>query len=356
MAQAGADTRGRSASGRASAYWSTPTGGELRSSVIEPPGPGYAEVRTRHSGISRGSERLVHRGQVPPAVADVMRAPFQEGDFGEAVKYGYLSVGTVERLGRTDQAGVSAGSRVFCHYPHQDRYVVPVDALTPVPETVPSRRAVLAGTVETAINAVWDARPLFGDRVAVVGIGLVGASLLSVLKDFPLASLVAVDPDPRTHSVAQVWGVRCVHPDALREEFDIVMHCSATAAGLSTALRVLDFEGRVVELSWFGNDDPAVPLGGRFHAKRLSIRASQVSVVAPPARARRGRHDRLALAMQALADERYDRMLSGPTPFRSLPRTMARILEGSESTWCHVVDYPSGVETTDPARPAERES
>ncbi|MGB7448394.1 MAG: zinc-binding alcohol dehydrogenase [Ornithinimicrobium sp.] len=361
MAQGGPGTRGTTSVARATAYWSTPSGGELRSSALGPPGSGQAEVRTLHTGISRGSEGLVHRGQVPGAVADVMRAPFQDGDFGAAVKYGYLSVGVVERLGDVGRPGVQVGSRVFCHYPHQDRYVVPVEALTPVPDAVPAARAVLAGTVETALNAVWDARPLYGDRVAVIGIGLVGASVVSLLRDFPLASLVAVDPDPQARQLAQAWGVRGEQPDALAEDFDIVMHCSGTAAGLSTALRILGFEGRVIELSWFGDHDIAVPLGAQFHARRLSIRASQVSVVAPAARARRGRQDRLALAMRALADQRYDRLLTGSSPFSALPQTMEHLMQGAQSAWCHVVDYPDDhpshhAESAGHAERAEQES
>src|SRR3954453_20186822 len=122
------------------------------------------QVRTRHTGVSRGTETLVFTGRVPRSQWPHMRAPFQEGDFPAPVKYGYLNVGVVER-GPDDLIGRT----VFSLYPHQTRFNVPAGAVTPVPGDVPAHRAVLAGTVETAVNALWDAAPLIGDRIAIVG-------------------------------------------------------------------------------------------------------------------------------------------------------------------------------------------
>ena len=129
-----------------------------------PPGAGEVQVRALHSGISRGTEMLVFRGEVPASEFERMRAPFQEGDFPAPVKYGYASVGVVEQ-------GPEAllGRAVFCLYPHQTRYVVPADAVHPLPEGLPPARAVLAANMETAVNALWDAAPRVGDRIAVVG-------------------------------------------------------------------------------------------------------------------------------------------------------------------------------------------
>ena len=154
----------------ARAYWlREPGSGEIRSADLPDPGPGEVLVRTLVSGVSRGTEALVFRGGVPESQYAAMRAPFQEGDFPGPVKYGYLNVGLVE-AGPHDLVGRT----VFCLYPHQTAYVVPAEAVTVVPDDVPARRAVLAGAVETAVNALWDARPLLGDRVAVVGAGMVG--------------------------------------------------------------------------------------------------------------------------------------------------------------------------------------
>ena len=165
-------------------------------------------VRTLCSGVSRGTETLVLRGGVPENQHEAMRAPFQEGDFPWPVKYGYLNVGVVEQgppdlLSRT----------VFCLYPHQTRYVVPADAVTVVPDAVPPARAVLAGTVETAVNALWDAAPMIGDRIAVVGAGMVGCSVAGILAGFPGARVQLVDSDPARAAIAEALGVDFALPE-----------------------------------------------------------------------------------------------------------------------------------------------
>jgi threonine dehydrogenase-like Zn-dependent dehydrogenase len=263
-----------------------------------------------------------------------MRAPFQEGDFPGPVKYGYLSVGVVEQ-GPEDLMG----RRVFSLHPHQDRYVLPASAVTPVPDDVPSGRAVLAGSVETAVNALWEAAPRFGDRVAVVGAGMIGACTAALLARFPLARLQLVDPQPSRGGLAARLGVEHVLPEDAAGECDVVLHASSTAAGLARGLELLGDEGELIELSWYGDEDPAVPLGADFHARRLQLRASQVGVVAPARRARRTTADRLATALDALRDPRFDALLSGSSSFEELPATMARLAAGAPDVLCHVVHY-----------------
>jgi NADPH:quinone reductase-like Zn-dependent oxidoreductase len=318
----------------ATAYWSVAPGrGELRPEPLAAPGPGEALVRARHSGISRGTELLVHRGGVPAAVADRMRAPFQAGELPGPVKYGYLSVGEVE-------AGPPewVGRTVFCLYPHQDRYVVPVSALTVVPDGVPAARAVLAGTVETAVNALWDAAPRLGDRVAVIGAGMVGACVAALLRTFPLGRLQLVDVDEERRGVAEHLGVGFAGPDEALGDCDVVVHCSATGAGLQRGLELLGDEGELIELSWYGDRPVTVDLGADFHARRLVVRASQVGAVAAARRARRTHAQRLALALDLLRDPALDALISGRTRFADLPATMDRLAAG-EPGLCHVVDY-----------------
>ncbi len=135
------------------AFWvSEPGRGEIRPAPLPAVGPEDVLVRTVRSGVSRGTETLVFRGGVPESQYAAMRAPFQEGEFPGPVKYGYLNVGVVE-----EGPSSLVGRTVFCLYPHQTAYVVPASAVTVVPESVPAARAVLAGTVETAVNALWDA-------------------------------------------------------------------------------------------------------------------------------------------------------------------------------------------------------
>lgn len=323
---------------QARAFWVTSPGhGELRDVQVPAPGPDEVLVQTRYSGISRGTETLVFRGRVPADQYDVMRAPFQSGDFPGPLAYGYLNVGTVlagppELLGRT----------VFCLHPHQSRYVVPASAVVPVPDGVPARRAVLAGIVETAVNAMWDAAPLVGDRVAVVGAGAVGCSLARLLARMPGVRVQLCDIDPGRAGIAQRLGVEFRTPGTADGACDLVFHTSATSAGLQTALGLLAAEGRVVELSWYGTEPVRLELGGGFHSRRLAVVSSQVGMVAP---ARRGRYtgaDRLALALDLLRDAAFDELVTGESAFEELPEVMRHLADGSLPAVCHVIRYPAG--------------
>jgi hypothetical protein len=322
-------------SGEARAYWTVAPGrGELRTASLRARRPDEVLVRALHSGISRGTELLVHAGRVPASIADRMRAPFQEGEFPGPVKFGYLSVGEVE-----EGPDELVGRRVFCLFPHQDRYVVPVAAVVELPNGVPPRRAALTGAVETAVNGLWDAAPRIGDRVAVVGAGMVGCSVAALLGRFPLDRLELVDVDPSRAEVAERLGVRLVDPVQAAEECDLVVHASGTSAGLARSLELLGDEGEVIELSWYGTDDVAVPLGAAFHPRRLTVRASQVGEVSAARRARRSHGDRLLLALNLLRDDRFDALITGSSPFAELPDTMQRIASGEQPVLCHVIDY-----------------
>jgi threonine dehydrogenase-like Zn-dependent dehydrogenase len=312
-------------------WFISPGRAEVREVELPDPGPGDVVVRTLCSGVSRGTETLVLRGGVPANQHDVMRAPFQEGDFPWPVKYGYLNVGVVEHgppdlLGRT----------VFCLYPHQTRYVVPAEAVTPVPDAVPATRAVLAGTVETAVNAVWDAAPLIGDRIAVVGGGMVGCCVAAVLARFPGARIELVDADPARAGVAAALGVGFALPEHARGGCDLVVHASATAAGLARSLELLAPEGSVVELSWYGDQRVAVPLGEFFHSRRLTVRSSQVGTIG-----RRGRTfaERMSLALDLLADPVFDALITGASSFDDLPEVLPRLASGELPALCHRIDY-----------------
>ncbi|MFI5485910.1 MULTISPECIES: MDR/zinc-dependent alcohol dehydrogenase-like family protein [Micromonospora] len=319
----------------AHAFWlRAPGQGEIRPVRLPAPGPDEVLVRTRFSGVSRGTETLVFAGRVPASQYAAMRAPFQEGDFPAPVKYGYLNVGEVEQ-GPDDLRG----RIVFCLYPHQTAYVVPVTAVVPVPDAVPPARAVLAGTVETAVNALWDAPPLVGDRVSVVGGGMVGCSVAALLARFPGVRVELVDVDPARAGVAAALGVEFATPERATGGRDLVVHASATGAGLQRALDLLAPEGTVVELSWYGDRPVQVALGGNFHSGRLTIRGSQVGAVAPARRASRGYADRLALALELLADPAFDALITGGSPFAELPDVLPRLTTGSLPALCHLISY-----------------
>jgi threonine dehydrogenase-like Zn-dependent dehydrogenase len=277
---------------------------------------------------------LVFRGRVPPSQYDAMRAPFQEGDFPGPVKYGYLNVGAVEH-----GPAELCGRTVFCLYPHQTAYVVPASAVTVVPEGVPPRRAVLTGTVETAVNALWDAAPLIGDRVTVVGAGMVGCCVARLLRRFPAMQVTLVDVDPSRADVAAALDVDFALPADAADARDFVVHASATSAGLQRSLDLLGPEGTVIDLSWYGDRDVNLSLGGAFHSGRLGIRASQVGTVSPARRGRRTMSDRLALALDLLHDPTFDALVTGQSGFSELPEVMAQLATGSLPGLCHTINY-----------------
>jgi threonine dehydrogenase-like Zn-dependent dehydrogenase len=322
--------------GQARAFWVREPGwGEIRTAAVPAASPGEVLVRTLHSAVSRGTESVVFTGRVPSRLRDVMRAPFQEGDFPGPVKYGYLNVGVVER--GPDEL---AGRTVFCLYPHQTRYVVPAAAVVPVPDAVPARRAVLAGVMETAVNALWDAPPLVGDRVAVVGAGLVGCCVAAVLARIPGARVQLLDIDASRASVAAALGVDFALPSAGTGDCDLVVHASASPAGLATSLELAAPEATVLELSWYGDRLVEVPLGEVFHPRRLVLRSSQVGSVAAARRDRRTRTERLALALELLADSGFDSLLTGESDFSELPDVLPRLVSGDLPAICHSVRYP----------------
>ena len=319
----------------AQAYWlRAPGHGEIRRIPLSEPGRGDVVVRTLRSAISRGTETLVFRGAVPAGQHNAMRAPFQDGDFPAPVKYGYLNVGLVEE-GPDDLAG----STVCCLHPHQTAYVVPSAAVGVVPDDVPVARAVLAGIVETAVNALWDAPPLVGDRVAVVGAGVLGCSVARLAARVPGTTVTLVDVDPTRAPVAAALEVDFASPEEVDDGYDLVVHTSATSAGLQRSLDLLAAEGTVLELSWYGDEPTTVSLGGSFHSGRLSLRASQVGRVAPARRASRTTSQRLALAVGLLRDEAFDCLLTGESAFESLPEVMPRLVSRELPALCHGVTY-----------------
>lgn len=294
---------------------------ELRPVQLGMPQPGEARVRMLFSGVSRGTERLVAAGLVPATEHDRMRAPLQDGDFPFPVKYGYCAVGTVE-----DGPQELVGSTVFCLHPHQDRFAAPVAMLAPVPDIVPARRATLAANMETALNAHWDAATGPGDRIAVVGGGIVGLLVAYLAARLPGAEVTLVDVDLGRTELAKALGAGFALPSAAPRDCDIVFHTSANPAGLATALACAGMEGTIVELSWYGDKDVAVPLGAAFHSRRLRLISSQVGQVAASRRPRWTYRRRLEKALALLADPVLDRLVTHEIAFADAPQLLPGLL------------------------------
>lgn len=313
-------------------FWAIAPGqGELRAEPLPEARPGQALVRTLASGISRGTESLVFHGRVPESEHARMACPMMGGAFPFPVKYGYSAVGMAE-------TGTHAGRRVFALAPHQDRFVAAETMLTPLPDALPTRRAVLTANMETALNIFWDSQPLIGERIAVIGAGVVGLLSAYLLARLPATTVTVIDTNASRAALAAALGCAFALPEAAPAEQELIVHASGNPAGLARAMELAANEARILEASWFGTTPCAVPLGGAFHARRLRLLATQVGQIARPMRGRRSHADRLATALELLLDERLDALLDGATAFEDLPAAMPRLL-GAPGALCHVVTY-----------------
>ncbi|QEA39362.1 zinc-binding alcohol dehydrogenase [Pistricoccus aurantiacus] len=319
----------------AQAFWSLGNGeGELRKEALAPLKFNELLIETHFSAISRGTESLVFHGLVPESEWQRMRAPFQAGDFGGPVKYGYASVG---RVIEGDAAWL--GRSVFCLYPHQDYYIAPSEMVLSLPEALPESRAVLAANMETAINGVWDAAIAPGDRVTVVGGGVVGLLVAYLAGRIPGTEVTLSDIKPERADIARVLGVEFTLSQQAPSNNDVVIHCSGHSEGLMRALELAGFEGRVVEMSWYGNQSVTLPLGEAFHSRRLTLRSSQVGELDPSRKPRWNHRRRLALALSLLSDPVLDQLISGDCAFEALPMLMPQLTRAESDVLCQRVHY-----------------
>ncbi len=312
---------------------------ELRSTPLLPPGPGECLVETWFTGISRGTERLVFEGRVPAEQQASMAAPFQEGHFPAPVKYGYINVGRV-----LEGPKAMVDRIVFCLFPHQTRYVVDAAWLTPLPESLPAQRAVLAAYMETAVTAAWDAQPSVGERILVIGAGVLGSLIAWLCQQTAGTQVTLVDIDPSKAELARQLGLAFAAPNEAQEDVDLIIHASGNGEGLTQALKLAGVEGRIVETSWYGDARVLLPLGAGFHARRLTLRSSQVSRIPPEQTPRWTSRRRLALALRLLSNPLFDCLIDGESTFNDLPDTLAQLARSESAGLCHRIRYPAAPE------------
>jgi 2-desacetyl-2-hydroxyethyl bacteriochlorophyllide A dehydrogenase len=322
----------------AHAYWiEAPGQGSLRQEALHSPSPpGHNLIETWVTGISPGTERLVGLGKVPPACWDTMRCPAMAGSFQLPAKYGYCLIGRAIN-------GPYANRLVFAMHPHQDRVLLPEDSLLPLPKKIPPLRATLIPNLETALNALWDSECQAGERVAIVGGGIVGILVAFLLRTAwgiqPL--IVEINPSRRKGIEKLGWGLAVLDPaEAPRESFSLCFHTSGQGSGLQTALDSVGFEGRVIELSWFGEEAVTLDLGGSFHFQRKQLRASQVSTIATPKRAHLTYRQRLERVLHYLENSALDSLISAKIPFKQLPTFMEQLYGGNPEGFSFAILYP----------------
>ncbi len=317
------------------AFWiAAPGRGELRHEAVPAPGPQEASVRTLFSGVSRGTESIIFGGHVPVGEYQRMRAPFQAGQFPAPLKYGYSNVGRV-----LHGPPALAGRTVFCLYPHQQQYVVPADALYLLPESVPAARAILAANLETALNGLWDSGAAAGDRISVIGGGSVGCLTAWLASRIPGSDVELVDHNSHRAGIAKSLGVKFALPADATPEADVVLHASGSAEGLSLALRLAAFEAMVVELSWYGDRPVTLALGEAFHARRLTLKSSQVGAIGGAHRARWNLRRRMQLALSLLVEPALDVLINSEGRFEELPQTLEQLSRAPGDVIMHRVGY-----------------
>jgi 2-desacetyl-2-hydroxyethyl bacteriochlorophyllide A dehydrogenase len=317
------------------ALWTIDVGvAELRQEALPKRKSGEAMVRTLWSGLSRGTERLVFNGLVPPSEYDRMRAPMMAGQFPFPVKYGYAAVGEV-----VDGPTEVRGATVFCLHPHQDRFTAPAEGLSVVPSFIPPRRAVLTANMETALNALWDSGAGPGDRIVVVGAGVVGLLIARLAARMPGAEVSVIDVDKRRSEVAHALQLAFLPPDKAPHTADVVFHASASPQGLATAIDAAGLEARVVEVSWYGACDVPAPLGGAFHSQRLKLMSTQVGQVSPTRRPRWDYARRRAKAIELLDDPLLDCLITDEVAFDDLPAALPHLLAAGAPGLQTVIRY-----------------
>lgn len=296
-------------------------------------------VQTLNSGISRGTEALVYGGNVPLSEHSRMACPHQVGTFTFPVTYGYACTGKVIKTGAA-VSSVNPGDLVFVLHPHQTHLVVHEDWVVPLPDGTDPQRAVLCANLETALNATWDAELGPHERSLVFGAGVVGLLTAYMIGQTTNTKPVIVDINRGRKPVAERLGITFMHPDDLGErEFDCLFNTTASAAGLQSAIDHAAFEGRIIEMSWYGSKEVSLSLGRSFHSRRLTIISSQVGHVARSHRGTTSHRDRMRLAMSHLSDANLDVLLAPKVPFDDLLHHLDRIFAPGADVLCPLVSY-----------------
>ena len=324
-----------------SLWYTAPHSVELRSERLAPAPPGWLTIETHFSAISRGTEQLIWRGGVAESEWQRMRAPFQDGDLPFPVKYGYSAAGVVVN-GPPEWLGAST----FALFPHQDVFVLPMDRVTRLADDIPRRRATLSANMETALNAVWDCGAGPAETIVIVGAGIVGLLIAYLTSRLPGARVMVVDLAPERRAIVETFGATFVPAGTsasttLGDDADVVFHTSASGPGLATAVNACGFEASLVELSWYGDAEIDVALGGTFHAKRLRLVSSQVGHVATSRRPRWSHARRLDAAAALLADPLLDQLVATSVAFDELPTQMPTIFGQTGGGLAPVIAYPA---------------
>ncbi len=331
---------------RRTVYFVAPRQVEVRVGALPEPGPGEALVQTRLSAISSGTESLVYQGLFPRDIALDVGLEALAGEFAYPLKYGYCAVGDVTAIG----PGVAQswlGRLVFAFHPHESHFTALVEGLLPLPEAIAPEEAVFLPNMETALNFVMDGAPLVGERVAVLGQGIVGLLTTALLARFPLEQLVTFDRYPlRRQASCSLNAQASLDPADLQaaavfgpQGADLCYELTGAPAALDAAIALTGFDGRVVIGSWYGQKRAPIDLGGRFHRSRIRLLSSQVSTLAPHLTGRWSKARRFDLAWEMLRRVRPAGLITHRFPLDQADRAYALLDQSPEQAIQVVLTY-----------------
>ncbi len=308
---------------------------EIRNERLLEPREGELRVETEISAISAGTELLIYRGHLSPSTALDEKLPALSGFATYPLAYGYAAVGRIVARGEgaSGDLGDLLGRRVFAFETHRSSFLARPEALRLIPEDIPSDSAAFLPTVETAVSLIHDARPMMGERVLVVGQGVVGLVTTALLSRFPLARLVTVDRfERRRRASVELGADRSMAPDDLDEnDFDLTIEVSGSPEALEVAVGAAGLEGRVIVGSWYGDKRADLGLGTHFHRGRISIRASQVSRLPSHLLARWTKDRRIGVALEALSAVPVPDLVSHRFPIERAAEAYRLLDESPES-------------------------
>lgn len=292
-------------------------------------------VKSQYSLVSTGTERLIAQGKVPQDLHEAMKVPYMQGSFDFPLTYGYSIVGEVIK-GPDRLIGKSA----HIMHPHQSHFYADEKDLTILPSQIPAKRAVLVSNLETVVNAIWDSKLMLGEKILVVGFGIIGALLCEVLKKFPVADITILEKNEFRYKKAQSLGFKATRsPMQPSSSVDLAFNTTSNEQALQICIDSVGFEGRVVELSWYGDQPVNIQLGSSFHHLRKKIISSQVSRIPGHMINRWDYQRRKKLIFELLIDARFDALLTDEISFDDAPDFFHQLRSGPVDPIGTIIKY-----------------
>tara|TARA_Y100000748_G_scaffold240805_1_gene204986 strand:- start:171 stop:1154 length:984 start_codon:yes stop_codon:yes gene_type:complete len=309
----------------------------IKKHTISLPEKNEVLIKTIYSGISYGTEKVVYMGKVPKSQKFLMRCPYQDGEFGSNVKYGYMNVGKV-----IEGSKAYKGKNVYTLFPHQTLYSLKESEIVEIPKLIPLKRCLLAANMETAINAMWDTLPSCGDKILIIGAGVVGLLMGYVLKSIIGLEVLIIDTDSSKSKITKLFDLdfETEIPEAYRA--NIIYECSGNSSIINNLSKHVKDEATICILSWYGNSISKINFGEEFLSKRIKFIFSQVSKVSHNRSKYWNNLERRELAIKLLNNKILDNLIeSSMVKFENLPKFFSKINK-NKKYYCKVVDY--GVE------------